>query len=338
MPVTAFPHLTSIVLLLVCSALMLPTLTMASVGLSLDTSALLATTYVPTGNVGVLQPQPNGNGWSIQMWLKYAPTVARTHVLYVQLPVNACVVNTFDNYGFSINTLASDNVEVQVQWCSGSLSLTTTTPLLVGEWQHLTVVFRKLDGIFIYYNSKIVRSSLDVLPPNDPNLVAFTWTNAIPFVNSAYLTLWDDTGLIDELRYWNTALSHGSVSSNYCRRLSPSSSSGLVALWNFDSNLDPIDHVTRVFLNTTFDLGNGLNNILYSPTPLMANQLVQEETNHWCSGSGANSDVIIIIAVIGSLVCLIAFAWILAAIFLRYRNRNSGGTSGRRRIGLGGDY
>jgi len=307
----------------------------ATVGLSIDTSTLLAQTYVPTGNTALLQPLPTGDGWTVEMWIKYDPTVSRIHMLYAQLPVNACAVFNFDNYGFAIATLPDNNVQVNVQWCSGALTLQTTTPLVVGQWQHLSVVFKELQGIFIYYNGKIIRSSLDVLPDTDPNLLAFTWDTTTPFANAAHLVLWDDTGLIDELRFWNVALSHSSVSSKYCKRLSATGTPNLVALWNFDSNLGP-DHSTRVFLNTTFDLGKGANNIIYSP-PLLPTQLVQEETGHWC-GSKDTTNVIIIIAVIGSLLCLIVLLWLLATAVIRYRrNSSSSAQAGRRRVGLGGD-
>lgn len=308
----------------------------ATVGLSIDTSALTAQTYVPTGDVTLLQPLPTGNGWTVEMWLKYAPTTPRLHLLFSQLPVNACVTSGVDNYGYSIATQPDDNVAVTVQWCTGALFLQTTTPLVLGNWQHLSVVFKEQQGIFIYYNGKIIRSSLDVLPPTDPNLLAFTWDTTVPFSNAAHLGLWDDTGLIDELRYWNVALSHGSISSKYCKRLSATGTPNLMALWNFDSNLGP-DHTTRVYLNTTFDLGRGANNIIYTPTPLLPTQLVQEETNHWC-GSKDTTAVIIIIAVIGSVLCLIMLLWLLATLLFRYRrNSSSSVQAGRRRVGLGGD-
>lgn len=285
---------------------------LAATGLSLDTSSFVGVPRTPVGDTSNLQPKGTGNGWAIEMWLKYSPTVTRVHTLYTQFATDPCVVDTFDNYQFSINTLADDTVRVDVDWCGGSLTLTTTDALQVGVWQHLSVVFRKQQGIWIFFDGKLVRSSFDVLPEDDPLLLSFTWDADEPFINAANIVVWDDTGLIDELRFWDSAPSNSGIKKNYCRRLT----SGPVAVWNFDSNLGS-DGVTRVFLNTTFDVASSAgaaNNFFYT-TELNAAWLVKEENDSWCAGD-VPTTAIIIVSIFAAVIGLVIMIWIGFSIWV----------------------
>ena len=221
------------------------------------------------------------------------------------------MTSSFNNYEFSIATLANDHVFVNVTWCTGALSLETLDPLTQGEWQHVSVIFRKLEGILILVNGRVIRSSLEVLPDTDPNLVAFTWPRDTPLINGANLTLWDDVGLVDELRFWSVALSNSRARTAHCRRLPGGSTSNLVALWNFDSNL--AKNGTRIDLNVTYDLAGGAKHIVYT-SPLPAAYLVKEETNGFC-GPKQNTLSLILLGTIGGVIGILLLIWVGVVIY-----------------------
>jgi hypothetical protein len=296
-------------------------------GLSRNTANYLAQSFKPLGDLSKMQPATTGSGWTIEMWITYqpgVPTPARTRVLFTQLADSFCTSTTFDNFQYSVQLSPLNTVSATVQWCTGTL---TTTALKVvpggGKWTHVAVVFQYKKGIFIYYDGTLVRSSLQTLLPNDPTLVAFVG----PLVNNGTIAMFDDTGLLDEIRFWNNAKGSSSISSNWCKRLGPSQS-GLGWLVNFDSNLGG-DGTTRIFLNETFDLASGHNNLLLSPL-ISASDLPQIETPDWCS-TAQSQGAIVTAALIPSIMLV---GVIVAFIVVMVTHFNGRTASKRKNIAL----
>jgi hypothetical protein len=268
----------------------------SAVGLSRNTAGFTAQSYVPLGDLTKMQPGSSQNGWTIEMWITYQPAVplpARTRILFSQVAINFCAVLNAaqDNFQYSMNINPAGFLNANVQWCTGSLSLTALDLIPGGGvWTHVAVVFRKQQGIFIYYDGKLVRSSSQLMP-NDPNIVAFTGA----FSNNGTILMFDDSGLIDEVRFWDRARTTSDVEASYCRRLPASFGSGLNWLVDFDSNLAQ-DGTTRIYLNETFDLTSGRNHLAISP-PLSASDLPQVENTQWCS-NGQSAGAIAVATVI----------------------------------------
>lgn len=275
----------SLVLVLLCSF----DTCWASTGLSLDTRALLVANYVPTGLPSYLGVPPTSTGWTVQAWVTWkpgTPSPPRSRILYAKSAINLCVNASTDNFQYSITVLSTGFVRAQVQWCTGGpLVLDSLQPLSAGleAWTHVTVVFQRQKGIFMYFNGTLENSTPLILPTNDPAVVAFYWDTTSPFNNSGPLTLFDDTGLIDELRYFQKPLGAATVHGNYCARIAPGKLGGRspTALWDFDSNLSA-DGVSRVWLDFTFDVDPyGTNDLFHSP-PLTPSDLLKTEPP-WCT-------------------------------------------------------
>lgn len=273
------------VLLLLLLVLVAPVV-LADTGLSLDSRGLSATDYTPQGILAFEQPLPNGNGWTVEFWATYQPLVVASHVLWQQraLP-SLCPNRTFNTFEYSIRVLATGFVRATVVWCNGSLQLDSQQALQggVGVWTHIAVVFRRGQGIFLFFGGSLENATPLILPSTDVNIVSFVWSPAEPFTNTGTLRLFDDTGLLDEMRFWQRAQSDGAVRSNYCKRLRPSNV--LTALYNFDSNLGPSN--TRVYLNTTFDISPlGHNHLIHSPPLTLMNLPMLEPP--FCPNSGSS--------------------------------------------------
>lgn len=100
---------------------------------------------------------------------------------------------------------------------------------VAGTWYHLAGVIDPINGMMLYVNGVLQSSS-------DPNTSAIQVDNA----NDAYIGTWGAAGIryypgrIDELRFWNRAVSQNEIQTKMCLNLIPSNETGLQAYWKFN--------------------------------------------------------------------------------------------------------
>ncbi len=302
--------------------------TSASVGLSYDTSNSPLLIVKPNGTITGMRPRVGGNGWAIEMWIKYNPANPnREHTLFSQLADNFCVSTTRDNFQYSIIITAEGFISVNVEWCYGSLSLVTNTDALlpsVNEWHHVGITFTYFEGIAIYMDGKLIRASFQTHNMNDAIIQSFTGR----FQNNGTLALLDDIGTVDEIRLWTVSRKRGEMSSDYCKRLR-SSSKHLGWYVNFDSNLAR-DGITRAPLDTIFDLTSGANHLQVT---LAAEKLLKNEPD-FCSGN-ENKDRDVILVILELCVGLYLFVVVITLSCHTVRGQKNQ-KSDRRATSLGG--
>ena len=295
----------------------------ASKGLSLDTSYLVAMSYSPTGTVANLLPTATGNGWTVELWLTWQPSgPSRTHALFEQITPGCCSTLPSNNFQYSIDILATGVVRAKVKWYAGSLTLDSTVALTSGyAWTQLTVVFKQYDGIYMYLNGTLDNASLLSLLPSNPTLEAFTWNTTVPFLNNGTLNLFDESGLVDEIRFRQKALSSSDVKSDHCKRESGNSDS-ITMRYSFDSNLAP-DGIDRDYLNTTFDMHTtAIPNDLFHSPDLPPAALPQEEP-HFCASGAVPTDIIVIVSVVLGVCFLLLVLWVLVILLTHSGTRNA---------------
>jgi hypothetical protein len=163
-------------------------------------------------NIPAREKLLNPNGFSFQAWL-----YDKSDKVQQTLVDNAKVVIKLDASGRPVVTL-------------GDKTLATDTVVITpGEYRHLTVTASKSGSSYsvqVYVNGKLKKEG--VLTPS----TALTNSNDIK-VGSAY------TGLMEDIRFWNKALSADEILLNYDRILS-GKEQGLVAYYKCDET-DKID-------------------------------------------------------------------------------------------------
>jgi len=103
-----------------------------------------------------------------------------------------------------------------------------------GVWHHLACVINPSAGMEMYVDGQKQTSTYGYTSPTD-NRTEITTVGCWGDLNDRFFN-----GAIDEIRFWNRALTQSEIQQKMCLRLSPAAENGLVGYWTLDEGTGTI--------------------------------------------------------------------------------------------------
>jgi len=187
-------------------------------------------------------PYDFGNSFTFEAWIK---TTGTSESIYTEFGANSSSV-------FSTNSIYIDANGILTYSNFSNGTINGLTVINDGNWHHIAVIQNTTTSNV----NLLVDGNIDTNPASTQNgtftlLTTSNWTG-MGYPDGGAATNYY-SGLIDEVRIWNTALSYGTIR-NQMYNVVPANSKGLVSYYNFDqtsgTNLpDLINPTNNGFVN-----------------------------------------------------------------------------------------
>jgi subtilisin-like proprotein convertase family protein len=177
---------------------------------------------------------------TIELWFK--------PISFNSEQVLVCKGSTTSNISFILGVAASTG-KLYFGTGTGIALNTTGAGLTINQWNHIAVTWNASGGNFdikFFKNGKQNGQTSQIL-------INFPFTSDPIWIGNSQPYNLPASGWIDELRFWDPALSESQIRTNMFTSCRGISSSSLIGAWNFDGNLLNFSSTTGI--NATFSNG-----------------------------------------------------------------------------------